>query len=109
MPCANYSREQSFSKEKQKTRRPYFEFGGLALVISGTGCFGSTVHNTPRSASSASLCKRAALALSGSARASRRYLTARSWFLLLMLEVFTSKGLRRNQKPLLSLMPAVRV
>ena len=55
MPCANYSREQSFSKAQKKALRLYFEFGGLALVISGTGCFGSTVHSTPRSASSASL------------------------------------------------------
>jgi hypothetical protein len=30
--------------------------------------------------------------LSGSARASRRYLTARSWFLSPMLEVFTLQG-----------------
>jgi hypothetical protein len=55
-------------------------------VTSGTGWFWSTVHSTPRSASSAIFCRSEALALSGSARASRRYLTARSWFLSLMLE-----------------------
>jgi hypothetical protein len=82
---------------------------GFALVTSGTGVFWSTVHNTPRSASSAIFCNSAALALSGSARASRRYLTARSWFLSLMLEVFTCSEPSRNQRPSISLMPTLRV
>jgi len=75
-------------------------------MTSGTGCFWSTVHSTPRSASSAIFCKSAALALSGSARASRRYLTARSWFLSLMLEVFILQSRASNQRSLLSLMSA---
>jgi hypothetical protein len=53
---------------------------GLGLVISATACLGirSTVHSTPRSASSAIFCKEAALDLSASARASRLSPTARS-------------------------------
>src|SRR5260221_10796346 len=44
----------------------------------------SAVHSTPPSASSAIFSRSAALALSGSAGPSRRYLIPRSWFLSLM-------------------------
>jgi hypothetical protein len=86
----------------------HYEFRGLALVTSKPG-FWSIVHSTPRSASSAIFCNSAALALSGSARASLRYLSARFWFLSFMLKMFTLQNPTRNQRPSLSLIPALRV
>jgi hypothetical protein len=56
----------------------------------------STVHSVPCSASSANRCKRRAFSLSGSDRASRRYLAARS-VLILNLSARTENWNRKRE------------
>ena len=60
----------------------------------------STVQSTSRSASSAIWFKIAAFALSGSASASRRYRTARAWFLGVIGGTLCAPLLRPDYAPL---------
>jgi hypothetical protein len=62
-------------------------FGGFGRVRGISLRIHSTVQSTFRSASSAILCRTSAVALSGSASASCRYLTARMWFFEFMTHI----------------------
>ena len=87
-------------------RRP-IKVRAWRLRCQGHAAVWSTVHRTPRSASSAIFCNKAALALSGSAIARCRYLTARPWFFAHNRSIRSSQP-NRNRRPLLSLILAAQ-